>query len=57
MEKMFTISLSEEHLNVVYRALLELPAKFSVPVMDEIKKQFDATIAEMNKEEKKETKK
>ena len=53
MEKKFTIELSEAHLNIVYQALGEIPAKYAIPVMDEIKKQFTAIV---EKEEVKEVK-
>lgn len=53
MDKIFKLELTEPHLNVIYQALLELPAKVSVPVMEVIKRQYDEQSIEL-KEDKSE---
>ena len=42
---MYTLNFSSEHMQVLWQALGELPAKLSMPVLDEIRKQVDAQNA------------
>jgi hypothetical protein len=52
MDKIFSLKLTEAHLNIIYQALLELPAKVSVPVMEVIKRQYDEQSVELKEEDK-----
>jgi hypothetical protein len=49
MSSTVTITLSQEHLNVVAAALAELPFKHSAPVIDAIRQQL-ASAAPAEKE-------
>lgn len=53
-ERKFKLELTENQINVIYQSLLELPAKFSMPVMEELKKQLSVILNEELKEEVKE---
>lgn len=39
---MYTLNFSPEAMQVLWQALGELPAKISMPVLEDIKKQVDA---------------
>jgi len=58
-ENKFTLVFTDREVDIVYQALLELPAKISMPVIDTLKYQLSAIISEMEKpkEEIKESKK
>jgi hypothetical protein len=42
------ITLTNQQLEVIYRSLLEMPAKFSLPVIQEIEKQVKEQEAKEN---------
>lgn len=41
-ETKLTLLLTNQQVEVIYRSLLEMPAKFSLPVIQEIEKQVKA---------------
>lgn len=57
-EKIFTIKVTEKQLDTMYGALLELPAKIAMPILETVKKQYleqvtseETTVEEENKTE------
>ena len=52
MERKFTLEFTETELNVVYSGLLELRAKVSMPVIENIKEQLKKVENEKGKDEK-----
>jgi hypothetical protein len=42
--KLIKLELTEQHVEIVYRALLEMPAKYSLPVIQEVQKQVEPQL-------------
>lgn len=45
---MHTLTLSDEHLNIIGAALAEMPLKLALPVVQEINRQIEAAKDETN---------